>query len=101
MVATDIDVHETEAMMIIYALKPALIVGQDYDPFFTYLFPDADNEMDFPDLDERPDVLTHSSDLDGWVSRMDINTPSFVDSSLSYPPQITRVLYQIIYFRMV
>jgi hypothetical protein len=64
MVAADIDVRETEAMMIIYALKPALVVGRDHDPFFEYLFPDVDDEMDLPDLDEISDAPTHSSDLD-------------------------------------
>ncbi|MDB2276135.1 helix-turn-helix domain-containing protein [Halorubrum ezzemoulense] len=63
MVAADIDVRETEAMMIIYALKPALAVGRDHDPFFEYLFPDVDDEMDLPDLDEISDAPTHSSDL--------------------------------------
>ncbi|TKX48504.1 hypothetical protein EXE41_01060 [Halorubrum sp. SD690R] len=51
MVATDIDVRETEAMMIVYALKPALAVGRDHDPFFEYLFPDVADEMDLPDPD--------------------------------------------------
>lgn len=64
MVAADIDVRETEAMMIIYALKPALVVGRDHDPFFEYLFPDVDDEMDLPDLDEISDAPTRSSDLD-------------------------------------
>ncbi|TKX76300.1 hypothetical protein EXE53_32620 [Halorubrum sp. SD626R] len=64
MVAADIDVRETEAMMIIYALKPALVVGRDHDPFFEYLFPDVDDDMDLPDLDEISDAPTRSSDLD-------------------------------------
>lgn len=64
MVAADIDVRETEATMIIYALKPALAVGRDHDPFFEYLFPDVDDEMDLPDLEEISDAPTHSSDLD-------------------------------------
>jgi len=49
MVASDIDVRETEAMMIIYALKPALAVGREHDPFFEYLFPDVHDEMDLPE----------------------------------------------------
>jgi hypothetical protein len=65
MVASDIDVPETEAMMIIYALKPALAVGREQDPFFEYLFPDVHNEMDLPDLDDVADAPTHSSDTDG------------------------------------
>jgi hypothetical protein len=64
MVANDIDVRETEAMMIIYALKPALAVGREHDPFFEYLFPDVDDEMDLPDLDEMADAPTDSSDPD-------------------------------------
>ncbi|ELY77216.1 hypothetical protein C486_17265 [Natrinema gari JCM 14663] len=51
MVATDIDVRETEAMMIIYALQPALAVGREHDPFFEYLFPDVADQMELPDLD--------------------------------------------------
>ncbi|MBP2252753.1 hypothetical protein J2754_003099 [Halarchaeum solikamskense] len=53
MVADDIDVRETEAMMISYALIPALAVGQDHDPYFDYLFPDVHDAMELPDLDER------------------------------------------------
>jgi len=52
MVASDINVRETEAMMIIYALTPALAVGRAHDPFFEYLFPDVHDEMELPDLDE-------------------------------------------------
>ena len=61
MVASDIDVRETEAMMIIYALKPALSVGREHDPFFEYLFPDVHDEMDLPDLDDVADAPTDSS----------------------------------------
>jgi hypothetical protein len=64
MVANDIDVRETEAMMIIYALKPALAVGREHDSFFEYLFPDVHDEMDLPDLDERTDAPTDSSNPD-------------------------------------
>jgi hypothetical protein len=64
MVATDIDVRETEAMMLIYALKPALAVGRNHDPFFEYLFPDVHEEMDLPDLDEISGAPAHSSDPD-------------------------------------
>jgi hypothetical protein len=65
MVASDIDVRETEAMMIIYALKPALAVGREHDPFFEYLFPDVYDEMDLPDLDTVDNAPTRSSDTDG------------------------------------
>jgi len=61
MVASDIDVRETEAMMIIYALKPALAVGREHDPFFEYLFPDVHDEMELPDLDDVADAPTDSS----------------------------------------
>jgi hypothetical protein len=64
MVATDIDVRETEAMMIIYALKPVLAVGREHDPFFEYLFPDVHDEMDLPELDEVSGAPSHSSDPD-------------------------------------
>jgi hypothetical protein len=52
-------------MMIVYALKPALVVGRDHDPFFEYLFPDVAGEMDLPALDHVSDAPTRSSDLDG------------------------------------
>lgn len=64
MVASDIDVRETEAMMIIYALKSALAVGREHDPFFEHLFPDVHAEIDLPDLDEIAGAPTHSSDPD-------------------------------------
>jgi len=51
MVASEIDVRDSEAMMIIYALLPALAVGQEQDPYFEYLFPDVHNQMDLPDFD--------------------------------------------------
>lgn len=47
-VASDIDVRETEAMMIVDALEPALVVGREHDPYFTHLFPDVGDEMDLP-----------------------------------------------------
>lgn len=53
MVANDIEVRDTEAMMIIAALVPALAVGQEHDPYFEYLFPDVHAEMDLPDLSKR------------------------------------------------
>jgi hypothetical protein len=64
MVATDIGVRATEAMMIIYALKPALAVGRDHDPFFEYLFPDVDDEMDLPAAEEVSGAPGDSSDPD-------------------------------------
>ena len=65
MVGSDIDVRDTEAMMIIYALKPALAVGREHDPFFEYLFPDVHDEIDLPELDEIADSPSNASDLDG------------------------------------
>ncbi len=64
MVASDIDVRETEAMMIVYALEPALAVGREHDPFFEYLFPDVHDEMELPDLDEIAGAPTNSADTD-------------------------------------
>lgn len=52
MIADDIDVRDTEAMLIVYALVPALAVGREHDPYFEYLFPDVYDEMDLPDLEE-------------------------------------------------
>ncbi len=62
MVASDIGVRETEAMMIIYALTPALVVGREHDPFFEHLFPDVHDKMDVPALDENDRAPTPSSD---------------------------------------
>ncbi len=53
MVASEIDVRDTEAMMIIYALVPALAVGREHDPYFEYLFPDVHDQMDLPDIDAQ------------------------------------------------
>ena len=53
MVASDIEVRDTEAMMIVNALVPALAVGRDADPYFEYLFPDVHDEMELPELAER------------------------------------------------
>ena len=64
MVATNIDVRETEAMMVIYGLTPALAVGREHDPFFQHLFPDVHDEMELPDLDDVDDAPMHSSDSD-------------------------------------
>lgn len=64
MVASDIDVRETEAMMTVYALKPALAVGREHDPFFEYLFPDVHDQIDLPDLDDMDDAPAQSSDSD-------------------------------------
>lgn len=52
MVASDIDVRDSDAMLIVNALVPVLAVGRDHDPYFEYLFPDVHDEMDLPDLDE-------------------------------------------------
>lgn len=52
-VASDIGVRDTEAMLIVYALVPALAVSRDHDPYFEYLFPDVHDRLDLPDIDER------------------------------------------------
>jgi hypothetical protein len=53
MVANDIDIHDHEAMMIVYALVPALAIGQQHDPYFDRLFPDIHEEIELPeDIDE-------------------------------------------------
>ena len=62
MVAADIEVRETEAMMIIYALKPALAVGREHDPFFGYLFPDVHDKMELPEMNQTDDTPAESSD---------------------------------------
>lgn len=64
MVASDIDVRETEGMMIVYALKPALAVGREHDPFFEYLFPDVYDQIDLPERDDMDDAPAHSPDSD-------------------------------------
>jgi hypothetical protein len=65
MVASGIDVRETEAMMIIYALTPALAVGREHDPFFEHLFPDVHDEMELPDLDDVDEASIQASAPDG------------------------------------
>ncbi|WP_440008994.1 DUF7437 domain-containing protein [Halomicrococcus sp. SG-WS-1] len=64
MVASDIEVRDTEAMMIVNALVPALAVGRDYDPYFTYLFPDVHDQMTLPNLDERETTPAQPPDRD-------------------------------------
>lgn len=61
MVASDIDVRETEAMMIVYALQPALAAGREHDPFFEHLFPDVRDRIELPDLGTMDDAPGHSS----------------------------------------
>lgn len=51
-VASDLDVRDTEAMLIVEALEPALAAGREHDPYFEHLFPDVTGEMELPDLDE-------------------------------------------------
>lgn len=51
MVASDIDVRDSEAMLVVNALAPVLAVGRDRDPYFETLFPDVRDAMDLPDLD--------------------------------------------------
>lgn len=63
MVASDIDVRDTEAMMIVYALRPALVLGREYDPYFEYLFPDVADQLDLPELDDE-DVTPERSETD-------------------------------------
>jgi len=64
MVASEIDVRDTEAMMIIYALVPALAVGREQDPYFEYLFPDVHNQMDLPDLDAQETSPAQPDDVE-------------------------------------
>jgi len=64
MVASDIDVQDTEAMMIIYALVPALAVGREQDPYFEYLFPDVHDQMDLPDLDAQETSPAQPDDVE-------------------------------------
>ncbi|UPM45006.1 helix-turn-helix domain-containing protein [Halocatena salina] len=63
MVASDIDVRDTEAMMIIYALEPVLTLGRAQDPYFEYLFPDVDDAMDLPELTDS-DLPADLPDVD-------------------------------------
>lgn len=63
MVASDIDVRDTEAMMIIYALRPALALGGEHDPYFEYLFPDVHDDLDLPDLDDG-DIAPERAEAD-------------------------------------
>jgi len=49
--ASEINVRDTEAMMIIDAVVPALAIGREHYPYFEYLFPDVHDQMDLPNLD--------------------------------------------------
>jgi hypothetical protein len=49
-VAAEIQIRDTEMMLLTEALGPVLAVGRDHDPHFEYLFPDVASEMDLPDL---------------------------------------------------
>lgn len=60
MLATDIDVRDTEAMMIIYALKPALSLGHEHDPYFAYLFPDVHDQINLSEPGSEDDDPEHS-----------------------------------------
>lgn len=59
MVGSEIDVRDTEAMLIINALKPVLLVGREHDPYFRYLFPDVHDEMELPDLEAVETTPAH------------------------------------------
>jgi len=64
MVDSEIDVRDTDAMMIIYALVPALAVGREQDPYFEYLFPDVHDQMDLPNLDARETSPAQPDDVE-------------------------------------
>jgi hypothetical protein len=61
MVASDIDVRDTEAMMIVYALRPVLALGLEHDPYFEYLFPDVHDEFKLPEFNDEDVVPERSS----------------------------------------
>jgi predicted transcriptional regulator len=64
MIASDIDVRDTEAMMIVYALRPALALGRKHDPYFAYLFPDVHDQLDLPEPDDEGGELERSPATD-------------------------------------
>jgi len=51
MVASDIDVRDSEAMVVVNALAPVVAVGRDRDPYFATMFPESGDAMDLPELD--------------------------------------------------
>jgi hypothetical protein len=63
-VASDVDVRETEAMLIVEALEPALVVGREHDPYFAHLFPDVGDEMDLPDGSALEGVPSRADQID-------------------------------------
>ena len=63
MIASDIDVRDTEAMMIVYALRPALALGGEHDPYFEYLFPDVHDDLDLLGLDDG-DIAPERAEAD-------------------------------------
>jgi hypothetical protein len=64
MIASDIDVRDTEAMMIVYALRPAVAVGHEHDPYFEYLFPDVHDQLEVPGLDDLKAASARPADPD-------------------------------------
>jgi len=46
MVADPLDIPTGEAISIVLALRPALAVGQEYDPYFDVIFPDIASEIE-------------------------------------------------------
>ncbi|MWV38349.1 helix-turn-helix domain-containing protein [Natrialba sp. INN-245] len=52
MVADPLDIPTGEAISIVLALRPALAVGQEYDPYFDVIFPEIAGDIEFEtDLD--------------------------------------------------
>ncbi len=52
MTADPLDIPTGEAIRIVLALKPALAVGQEYDPYFDVIFPEIADDIEFSaDLD--------------------------------------------------
>jgi hypothetical protein len=52
MIADPLDIPTGEAISIVLALRPALAVGQEYDPYFDVIFPEIASEIEFEtDLD--------------------------------------------------
>src|SRR5699024_12173633 len=76
MIASDIDVRDTEAMMIVYALRPALALGREHDPHFAYLFPDVHDQLDLPEPDHEGREPERSPTTDAYEGATRMSRPA-------------------------
>lgn len=61
MTANPLDISTGEAISIIIALKPAIAVGREYDPYFDVIFPEIADDIEF---DAQIDLTAPRSDTE-------------------------------------